>query len=462
MKIKNILFAIVVFTGVHHSASAQQENLDRIRDKFRKAGEVNRQEKLFVHTDKAFYLAGEIVWFKLYAEQQSLLSSIAYVDLLDVTGKTVLAARISLQDQKDNGSMLLPLSLSSGNYKLRAYTSNMRNLAEESFFEQPITVINPFREPTPANPVHTNAHEAAFFPEGGNLVKGLESKLAFKVTDHYGNGIDCSGEIVDISGKTIVGFSSLKFGMGQLLFTPVSQGYRAIIRTAGDTFSVSLPEVMENGYVMSVQKVAGNMEVTVKSTHTAPHYISLVSRHHDRLLTTQSSLISNGRLTFTIPANKLGAGVNQLTLFDATNIPVCERLVFIPPPVTSIAGTSTDKKVYSTREQVNISVNTNDTARRAVPANLSLAVVPVDSFNASDAADIRSYFWMSADLKGHIESPSYYFGTPSPELETATENLMLTHGWRRFNWKRILNPSVTSNRFPVEAGTQEIKVKVTG
>ncbi|HEX6916012.1 MAG TPA: Ig-like domain-containing protein, partial [Chitinophagaceae bacterium] len=130
--------------------------------------------------------------------------------------------------------------------------------------------------------------------------------------------------------------------------------------------------------------------------------------------------------------------------------------------VTSIAGTSTDKKVYSTREQVNISVNTNDTTRRAVPANLSLAVVPVDSFNASDAADIRSYFWMSADLKGYIESPSYYFGTPSPELETATENLMLTHGWRRFNWKRILNPSVTSNRFPVEAGTQEIKVKVTG
>ena len=64
----------------------QDENLQNIELKFQKYNQANLQEKLFVHTDKSFYLAGEILWFKIYdvsgaANKLFDFSKIAYVEI---------------------------------------------------------------------------------------------------------------------------------------------------------------------------------------------------------------------------------------------------------------------------------------------------------------------------------------------------------------------------------------------
>jgi hypothetical protein len=88
-------------------------------------------EKLYVHTDKTTYMAGEILWFRIYSMDASLhqpvgLSKIAYIDILDKNNFPVTQAKVAM-DTKANGSVQLPLSLASGNYKLRCYTSWMKN-----------------------------------------------------------------------------------------------------------------------------------------------------------------------------------------------------------------------------------------------------------------------------------------------------------------------------------------------
>ena len=86
------------------------------------------QEKIYAHTDRSFYLAGDLLWFKLYNVDATLhqpigMSKVAYIELLDANNTATVQAKISLQDGKGNGSIYLPITIQSGNYKLRAYTN---------------------------------------------------------------------------------------------------------------------------------------------------------------------------------------------------------------------------------------------------------------------------------------------------------------------------------------------------
>jgi len=73
-----------------------------------------------------------------------------------------------------------------------------------------------------------------------------------------------------------------------------------------------------------------------------------------------------------------------------------------------------------------------------LPAGLSLSVYRLDSLQSPQGMDINTYLWLSSDLKGNIESPEAYFSSRGEETDQALDNLMMTHGWRRFRWENIL------------------------
>jgi len=109
------------------------------------------QEKIFVHTDKDTYLAGEIIWFKTYvldaASKRLLsLSKVAYVEIISSEQRPVFQGKIAIDEGHGSGSFQLPYSVRSGNYLLRAYTSWMKNAGPGSFFEKNIAIINTLRE----------------------------------------------------------------------------------------------------------------------------------------------------------------------------------------------------------------------------------------------------------------------------------------------------------------------------
>src|ERR1017187_9483157 len=84
------------------------------------------KEKIYLQTDKSFYISGEICWFKSYVVDASrnkpfTLSKVAYVELLNRDSKPVLQGKILLQKGTCNGSFFIPLYLPSGSYKIRAY-----------------------------------------------------------------------------------------------------------------------------------------------------------------------------------------------------------------------------------------------------------------------------------------------------------------------------------------------------
>src|SRR5690606_7208121 len=93
-----------------------------------------------------------------------------------------------------------------------------------------------------------------------------------------------------------------------------------------------------------------------------------------------------------------------------------------------------NQKQYGIRRPVKINISSR-IGNNAVQADLSLSVYKLDSFPQS-GQNMVSYLWLTSELKGNIESPDYYFDF-SKETKQAIDNLMLTHGWRRFRWSTL-------------------------
>src|SRR5579863_422733 len=196
--------------------SAQTGDVDSLQAKFRRYQSASVQEKLFVHVDKTFYLAGEIIWFKAYDVDARFItplsiSGIAYAEVLDKDQKAVLQEKIELNNGSGEGSFRIPSSVPSGRYTFRAYTNWMKNFSPDFYFQQQLTILNTVNDQTGSDssghhsaddPSH-KSYDIRFFPEGGNLVNGVASVVAFKAVDRAGDGIFCRGIVVDQKNDTV-------------------------------------------------------------------------------------------------------------------------------------------------------------------------------------------------------------------------------------------------------------------
>ncbi|MDQ1085778.1 hypothetical protein [Siphonobacter sp. SORGH_AS_1065] len=391
------------------------------------------QEKLYVHTDRSYYVVGESVWFKVYAlngqtHQSMDLSKVAYVELLDLSHGVVLQSKVSLKKGSGNGMLVLPATIQSGHYTLRAYTHWMKNFSPELYFEKTISIVNTFTK-IPAE-AGTSELDLQFFPEGGHLVQNLKSTVAFRGINESGKGVHFSGALVNERNDTIVRFQPRQMGMGTFEFTPkAGESYHAVLTYAGkNEQSVSLPAVQEKGYVLHVQH-SQNQDLTleVESSGMEESVYALVHTRQSVKFSERQRL-QNGKARFQVPLAQLDEGISHITLFNAQQQPVCERLYFKRPKQKLAIQVQTDKPVYATRQAVSLALQAADSS------DLSVSVYRLDSLDQGESEDVYSYLWLSSDLKGTVESPAYYVNNPAAE----TDLVMLTHGWSRFRWETIV------------------------
>ena len=402
------------------------------------------QEKLFLHLDRPVYLTGELMWFKVYAvdgthSKPLTLSSVAYVEVLDHANRPVLQGKVALANATGRGSFLLPGSLASGHYTVRAYTSWMKNFSPETFFHGSVTVVNTFAASGAAVRKDSAAHDAQFFPEGGNLVKGLRSTVAVKVVDRNGRGVAATGQVLNPQGKVVATFSTLRRGMGAFALTPQTEqaGYTAVLTLPNkEVITRPLPRVYEQGYVLHLAASSPTeLALTVTSTRTQPETVVLLAHGGQKIAVATPAQLINGQAVFAVKKSQLRAGVTHFTLFDADQQPLCERLYFQPPAQPLALTARTDKAQYGPRAKVSLQAAL---ATPAPSASLSVAVYRLDSLNPTPSVAIDRYLWLTSDLKGTVEDPDYYFTATGPEAEAATDHLMLTQGWSRFRWEDVL------------------------
>ncbi len=445
--------------------SAQKifDNITRSFDQYRTQ---NLQEKIFVHTDKPFYMAGEIIWYKVYATDAHFnrpldLSKVCYVELLNKENKPVFQEKVAMNHAQGDGSFQLPYSVSTGNYTLRAYTNWMKNSSADYFFEKNISIVNALKHPD--WPVADSLqYDLQLFPEGGNLVNGIKSKLGFRIVDSHGKSIDGEGAVLNQRNDTVIKFTTLRFGMGHFDLTPdAGNRYRAIFKTAaGNVVSQALPEIMAKGITMRLEEVNKEKIRIIIRSNMGSRTVSLLVQTRQLVKLAVARELFDGVTEIEIDKNQIGEGITHFTVFDDNNRPLCERLYFQKPSTMDVALKS-DAIEYGNRKKVTIDLLTSDQQQQVVQANLSMSVYLLDSLQSFETSGISSYLWLQSDLKGNIESPDYYFTHTGAEAAEVADNLMLTQGWRRFRWDDVLSGKINEPEFLPEAEGHLINGKIT-
>ena len=451
LKVKICRIGVVFITCFlfAYIASSQDISLE-IKNSFEQYAGYNYQEKVFVHTNKTVYLTGESMWFKCYVTDDnnrlSYLSKICYVELLGNDKRPVLQAKISIDSGTGNGSIIIPASIRTGNYEVRAYTNWMKNFEPSFYFRQQIGIINPAKKPEAPNRDSINRYLLQLFPEGGNLVYGLQSKIAFKITDAFGKGIIASAAITDDNNDTVVKFIPKKFGMGTFEFTPVNtHRYKAVAQIDGNNVVYDFPKIYDEGWVMKLKDNGDEMHVVVQTNIKSTNQVFLLAQTLGSVKIAKMQFIKDGSADFLINKSLLGEGISQLTIFNDAKQPLCERLYFKRPSQLKIDVDHIPADIAK-RKRVDLHISTHNLEGKSIKALGSVSVFLVDSLQHEPSVNIFNYLWLSSEIKGNVESPGYYFINTGTDVNIDLDNLMLTQGWRRFNWKEILintKPSFT-------------------
>lgn len=447
--LRSFLFIVLIQFVAIANGYAQRETLNGLVEKLQEHQQNTLQEKIFAHLDRTFYVGGETMWFKIYLtdgyiHQPLDVSKVVYVDVLDRNQQSVIQTKVQVENGLGSGSVSIPSSLDSDNYTVRAYTNWMKNFSPEFYFHQTITIVNVFQRLEEKNKTPDTKLDIQFFPEGGNLVAGIQSKVAFRVVDSSGKGIPFTGCVLSAKGDTIVSFSPLKFGIGHFKITPqASETYRVVIKEKnGNLTSAQLPAIQPNGFALMVTDTTQHrIKVTIKGTpELASSLIYLIGHTRQLVNTAVAQPLMNGKISFLINKNELGQGIVHLTVFNQSLQPVCERLYFNRPANLPVF-LSSDKPVYESRNKITLQVTINSDVH--LNANASLTVFRNDSLQQVKPIDIQSYVWFSSELKGTIESPDYYISDDA-HVVIATDNLLLTHGWSKFKWDDVLRAKTKS------------------
>jgi hypothetical protein len=147
-KIKPVIFLLISILSTQGVYSQLQKDISEyLKKQFIKYTEAVPREEIFVHTDRDEYIAGENVWFNLYVIDRksfkpSVNSRIVYFELLNNENRPVVQKRILIDKGFGPGQIVLPDTLSSGSYTIRAYTSWMKNFLPYNCFMKDINIYN--------------------------------------------------------------------------------------------------------------------------------------------------------------------------------------------------------------------------------------------------------------------------------------------------------------------------------
>lgn len=444
-------------------SSAQNTDATVLANQFNSLQGKNLQEKLYVHLDRSTYLVGETIWFKVNCMNENNhkpldISKVVYVELLDTANKPIFQTKIKMEEGFGNGAIILPPSIASSHYVFRAYTHWMKNNSPSFYFHQKILIINAFNNLGLKANKEVDKFDIQFFPEGGNLVQNIESKIGFKAMRN-GKGFDCNGFVLNLKNDTIVKFSAVNFGLGSFVFKPMANDkYRVFIKNNGKFMESNLPQIYEKGYVLRVYEIdSTQLKLTIRCNDIESENIYLLAHTRHSLKYSLADKIQNGKAEFLIDKRKLDKGISHFTIFNAQKQPVCERLYFIKPQSSFKIDCKTEKGKYKTREKVSVDITTQNSTAFKLAANASLAVFKLDSIGAESENDIQSYFFLASDIKGTIESPSYYFQS---NTQIEADNLMLTQGWSRFKWDQLFDTTQRKVLFFPEFHNHILQVKV--
>lgn len=427
LRVKNILFLVLLLISSVVIAQKPEDLLERWANK-------QPVEKAYLHFDRESYIAGETAWFKAYLSSDYLPDTIStnlYVELLSPGLALISRSSCPVILAVANGQLDIPDSLRAGTYTLRAYTPYMVKQSPDFIFRKTVYIHGKKVSDEGTAPVPGT--KLSFFPEGGNLVAGMENNIAFKAVDGNGLPVTVKGTVQNSKGEEVASISDYHDGMGVFLLNPVAgEKYTAVLGTA----KFPLPDAVAKGIAVSliphpkgnffeIHEQPGDIDFTVA-------YMIGQMQHH--VVFRQEFKAASSSLQGVINTEHLRSGILQVTFFNRNGMPLAERLCFI-----------NNKEYLQPAQLVEDTLNTDVHAKNkfrivlkdTVQGNLSVSITDAAYEPAFRENNILTGLLLTSDIKGYVHNPAYYFSSDDDSVKTAADLLMMTNGWRRFSWQEL-------------------------
>ena len=462
MKRQLVLF---FFCGTFFSLYAQRSVPDSLAFTFRNQLKIFPQEKIYVHTDKPYYIYGEKIWFRVYladamTHEPASISQYVYVELINSLDSVITRVKIRETEEAYHGYLLIPNDALEDDYTLRAYTAFMCNQGEEEFFTKNIHIGDPQSVKVSVNngrttPVSDHDFDVGFYPEGGFLMESMPCKVGVKAMKSSGQATEVSGVVFNRSGVEVARFTSDYLGMGAFMIAAQSgESYYALCENdRGQSKRFELPAAVHHGYVLAVNQIRDHLHISVRKPAGVEKKEELYLLAHTRGMIHLIDQWNHETNAAIIAKVSFPSGVLHLILFDAGLNPLSERLVFVNNNDQAQIVYQTDKERYTVRSLVKNRVVISDNNGQPISGNFSVSVTSDREVTPDSTTNILTQLLLTSDLRGDIENPAYYFQDRS-ESSQALDLLMLTQGWRRFNLTNVVQGQYTWPTFPLELGTE--------
>jgi hypothetical protein len=422
-------------------------------------------EKIHVHFDKSIYNKEETIWYKAYVLAESGLTTLSanvYVEWYDTTGRMIKQTVAPLFQSTAKGSFELPADYTGNFIRVKAYTRWMLN-DDPAFAYQRDLIINNSTTPTVPKPVILKT-KVDVFPEGGFLINGLKMRVAFKAVNQFGAPVSIKGTLINDKNKVLDTLKVAHDGMGSFFITPkVGESYQFKWTDAnGRSGITAISPAKTEGASITVNRTNEKALLKIERTANAPTNFKMMNLlvHMNRNLFYKISLNATDKTTLNaeIPIDELSTGILQFSLFTSDWIPVAERIMFINNRLHEFSAKLTPQLTTLTKRGKNVfDILVSDTAF----TNMSVSVTDA-SIDNSAANTIYSDMMLSGDIKGKINNPGYYLSSDADSVTAHLDLVMLTNGWRRFDWEKIKASHVPELKYAPETDLMKITGKVYG
>lgn len=456
------------------------------------------QEKVYLHFDNTAYFKGETIWYKAYVVQTSSevgsgkpearsvfsptkLSKVLYVELVSPGGDVLETQKLHIDDNGGaHGQFRLDSILGSGFYEVRAYTRYMVNWGVNALFSRAFPVFeatpaygdysSPTIKPTLYKDRNPNARmadslyltaakegiftddkpnkiSASFYPEGGDLVMGLKSRVAVSVIDDNGAAYKGRGSVVDESGNEICTVETDSAGRGMFSVTPTGgELYLSMANHRGKIQRLALPDVKAEGCSMFLDVVSDDITMTLRSQGELIGTEIGYALMHDGNIFACDTMTAQPLIELSLNRRTMPEGVNQITVFASGGRILSERLFFIcpaPDSSDSIIITPVSKGLGPLSE-VALDLKTRPNSV------LSFSAMDWGSMKNGRQGNAKTWMLLSSEVKGYIADIDYYFEADDPEHRRAADLLMMVQGWRRYDWQLMSGQKWFRKTHPIE------------
>ena len=456
-----------------------------------KAMNFNRivpQEKVYLHFDNTGYFENESMWFKAYVTRTDNgkgtdLSKVLYVELLNPSGDVLQTHKYPIDSLgQAHGEMKMDTILGAGYYEVRAYTRYMTNWGVNAAFSRVFPIFKApaaegdyssltippvrYRQSLPSHRVAEDSLlygntiskgisddrldksvSVQFYPEGGNLIIGKKNRVAMLAVDDNGHAYQGEGFVTDSLGDVLVPVQTDSLGRGVFEVVPTDRSLTLQLKNLkGKVQFFPIPEAQKEGCALMLDAVSDTLLATLQLTDSlCGSPLGYILMHNGNIFRCDT-MRAVPLIEIELNRDSLPEGVSQITVFDSCGRIWAERLFFrCPVPNSSdsiMITTRTPKLTPCGKVEVELYAQPN--------SNISFSAIDCATMNNGKQGNMKTWMLLSSEVRGYIHNPEYYFESDDKEHRQSADLLMLTQGWRRYDWELMTGQREFEKIQPIE------------